>query len=143
MNLLTIILSGFREIRAHWFRSALTMFGVICGVASLITMAAFVRPSPRRRTSPRRRRTPRRRASPSRRPSPKTPSPRWWWRPSRPKKLPTPTRRRTARIDSSRAFHETEPLLDPQSIEKLAASDAFATKARCKKNTNTTQHLRS
>ena len=43
MNLLTTILSGFREIRAHWFRSALTMFGVICGVASLVTMAAFVK----------------------------------------------------------------------------------------------------
>ena len=43
MNLLTIILSGFREIKAHWFRSALTMFGVICGVASLVTMAAFIK----------------------------------------------------------------------------------------------------
>ena len=43
MNLLIIILSGFREIKAHWFRSALTMFGVICGVASLVTMAAFVK----------------------------------------------------------------------------------------------------
>ena len=43
MNLLIIILSGFKEIRAHWFRSALTMFGVICGVASLVTMSAFVK----------------------------------------------------------------------------------------------------
>ena len=43
MNLLAVIASGFREIRAHWFRSALTMFGVICGVSSLITMGAFVK----------------------------------------------------------------------------------------------------
>lgn len=43
MNLLIIILNGFKEIKAHWFRSALTMFGVICGVSSLITMSAFVK----------------------------------------------------------------------------------------------------
>ena len=43
MNLGTIIHSGIKEIGAHWFRSLLTMFGVICGVASLVTMAAFVK----------------------------------------------------------------------------------------------------
>ena len=43
MNIGTVIQSGIKEIGAHWFRSALTMFGVICGVASLVTMAAFVK----------------------------------------------------------------------------------------------------
>ena len=43
MNLWTVIQSGIKEIGAHWFRSALTMFGVVCGVASLVTMAAFVK----------------------------------------------------------------------------------------------------
>ncbi|HIL73721.1 MAG TPA: ABC transporter permease, partial [Verrucomicrobia bacterium] len=43
MNFGTIIQSGIKEIGAHWFRSLLTMFGVVCGVASLVTMAAFVK----------------------------------------------------------------------------------------------------
>ena len=43
MNFGTVIQSGIKEIGAHWFRSLLTMFGVICGVASLVTMAAFVK----------------------------------------------------------------------------------------------------
>ena len=43
MNLSSIIESGFKEIWAHWFRSLLTMFGIILGVASLVTMSAFVK----------------------------------------------------------------------------------------------------
>ncbi len=43
MNLGSIIESGFKEIWAHWFRSLLTMFGIILGVASLVTMSAFVK----------------------------------------------------------------------------------------------------
>jgi ABC-type antimicrobial peptide transport system permease subunit len=43
MNLGSIIESGLKEIWAHWFRSLLTMFGVILGVASLVTMSAFVK----------------------------------------------------------------------------------------------------
>ena len=43
MDFGTVIQSGIKEIGALWFRSLLTMFGVICGVASLVTMAAFVK----------------------------------------------------------------------------------------------------
>ena len=43
MNLGSIIESGFKEIWANWFRSLLTMFGIILGVASLVTMSAFVK----------------------------------------------------------------------------------------------------
>ena len=43
MNLSSIIESGFKEIWAHWFRSLLTMFGIILGVASLVTMSSFVK----------------------------------------------------------------------------------------------------
>ena len=43
MNLGSIIESGVKEIWAHWFRSLLTMFGIILGVASLVTMSAFVK----------------------------------------------------------------------------------------------------
>ena len=43
MNLGSIIESGLKEIWANWFRSLLTMFGIILGVASLVTMSAFVK----------------------------------------------------------------------------------------------------
>jgi putative ABC transport system permease protein len=41
MNLTIGLQEGFREISAHKFRSFLTMFGVILGVASLLTMFAL------------------------------------------------------------------------------------------------------
>src|SRR4051812_14019414 len=43
MNLLNAILVGFKEIWAHKFRSALTMLGIILGVASLVGMSALVK----------------------------------------------------------------------------------------------------
>src|SRR5437762_11574060 len=43
MNLLNAFVIGFKEIWAHKFRSALTMLGIILGVASLVGMAALVK----------------------------------------------------------------------------------------------------
>jgi putative ABC transport system permease protein len=42
MNLLLCIQVGFREIWAHKFRSFLTMFGIILGVADLIAMFSII-----------------------------------------------------------------------------------------------------
>ena len=42
MDIQTAFLIGIKEIWAHKFRSLLTMFGVILGVASLVAMAAVV-----------------------------------------------------------------------------------------------------
>jgi putative ABC transport system permease protein len=43
MILLSSILVGFREIWANKFRSLLTMFGIVLGVASLVGMSAIVK----------------------------------------------------------------------------------------------------
>ncbi|HAM72646.1 MAG TPA: hypothetical protein DCM86_13475 [Verrucomicrobiales bacterium] len=43
MNLLNTILSGFREIWTHKFRSLLTMLGIILGVSALVGMSALVK----------------------------------------------------------------------------------------------------
>jgi putative ABC transport system permease protein len=43
MNLLNAFSIGFKEIWAHKFRSALTMLGIILGVASLVGMSALVK----------------------------------------------------------------------------------------------------
>jgi len=43
MNLLNAILTGFKDIWAHKFRSFLTMLGIILGVASLVAMSAIVK----------------------------------------------------------------------------------------------------
>ena len=43
MNFANAFLIGFKEIWAHKFRSALTMLGIILGVASLIAMSALVK----------------------------------------------------------------------------------------------------
>ncbi len=43
MNLLNTILIGLKEIWAHKFRSILTMFGIVLGVASLVGMSAIVK----------------------------------------------------------------------------------------------------
>ncbi len=43
MTLFNAILIGFKEIWANKFRSALTMFGIILGVASLVSMSALVK----------------------------------------------------------------------------------------------------
>lgn len=43
MKLLNAILIGLKDIWAHKFRSLLTMFGVVLGVASLVAMAAIVK----------------------------------------------------------------------------------------------------
>ncbi len=42
MNLTNTILTGLKEIWAHKTRSALTMFGIILGVSSLVAMSALV-----------------------------------------------------------------------------------------------------
>src|SRR5262252_6936842 len=42
VQLLITVESGLREIWAHKFRSALTMFGIVLGVAALIAMSALV-----------------------------------------------------------------------------------------------------
>ena len=42
MILLNIITIGLREIAAHWFRSLLTILGVVLGIVSLVTMSAIV-----------------------------------------------------------------------------------------------------
>ena len=43
MNILNAFSIGFKEIWAHKFRSALTMLGIILGVASLVGMSALVK----------------------------------------------------------------------------------------------------
>jgi len=43
MNLWNTIAIGLKEIWAHKFRSLLTMFGIILGVASLVSMSALVK----------------------------------------------------------------------------------------------------
>src|SRR3954470_20365676 len=43
MNLVNAFIIGFKEIWAHKFRSALTMLGIILGVASLVGMSALVK----------------------------------------------------------------------------------------------------
>jgi putative ABC transport system permease protein len=43
MNLFNAIAVGFKEIWAHKFRSALTMLGIVLGVASLVGMSALVK----------------------------------------------------------------------------------------------------
>jgi ABC-type antimicrobial peptide transport system permease subunit len=43
MNLINTILVGFKEIWSHRFRSALTMLGIVLGVASLVGMSAIVK----------------------------------------------------------------------------------------------------
>lgn len=42
MILFNIITIGLREIAAHWFRSLLTILGVVLGIVSLVTMSAIV-----------------------------------------------------------------------------------------------------
>jgi ABC-type antimicrobial peptide transport system permease subunit len=42
MNLLNTVLIGLKEVWAHKFRSLLTMFGVVLGVASLVGMSAII-----------------------------------------------------------------------------------------------------
>ena len=43
MNLFNAILIGLKEVWAHKFRSLLTMFGVVLGVASLVGMSAIIK----------------------------------------------------------------------------------------------------
>ncbi len=43
MHLLNTILIGLKEIWAHKFRSVLTMFGIVLGVASLVGMSAIIK----------------------------------------------------------------------------------------------------
>ena len=42
MNLFNVILIGLKEVWAHKFRSILTLFGVVLGVASLVGMSAII-----------------------------------------------------------------------------------------------------
>ena len=42
MSYFNLFILGFREVYSHWFRSVLTMLGVILGVASVVTMSAIV-----------------------------------------------------------------------------------------------------
>ena len=42
MFLFNTILIGLREITSHWFRSILTILGVVLGIMSLVTMSAIV-----------------------------------------------------------------------------------------------------
>ena len=43
MILLNTLLIGLREIASHWFRSMLTILGVVLGIVSLVTMSAIVK----------------------------------------------------------------------------------------------------
>ncbi len=43
MNLINTIVIGLKEIWAHKFRSLLTMFGIVLGVASLVGMSALIK----------------------------------------------------------------------------------------------------
>ena len=42
MTYFNLLILGFREVYEHWFRSVLTMLGVVLGVASVVTMSAIV-----------------------------------------------------------------------------------------------------
>ena len=42
MSYFNLFILGFHEVYAHWFRSVLTILGVILGVASVVTMSAIV-----------------------------------------------------------------------------------------------------
>ena len=51
MILINTVTIGLREIASHWFRSLLTIIGVVLGIVSLVTMSAIVqgtlaRPNP-------------------------------------------------------------------------------------------------
>ena len=43
MNLFNTLLTGLKEVWAHKFRSLLTMFGIVLGVASLVGMSALIK----------------------------------------------------------------------------------------------------
>ena len=43
MILFNTLMIGLREIGSHWFRSALTILGVVLGIVSLVTMSAIVK----------------------------------------------------------------------------------------------------
>ncbi len=43
MNIFNAIMTGFKEIWAHKFRSLLTMLGIILGVSSLVAMSALIK----------------------------------------------------------------------------------------------------
>ena len=43
MILFNTIVIGLREIASHWFRSTLTILGVVLGIVSLVTMSAIVK----------------------------------------------------------------------------------------------------
>ena len=43
MKLFSIYILCLQEVYTHWFRSILTMLGVILGVASVVTMSAIVK----------------------------------------------------------------------------------------------------
>ena len=42
MFIINTLLIGLREITSHWFRSLLTILGVVLGIMSLVTMSAIV-----------------------------------------------------------------------------------------------------
>ena len=42
MTYFNLLILGLREVYEHWFRSVLTMLGVILGVASVVTMSTIV-----------------------------------------------------------------------------------------------------
>ena len=42
MILINTVTIGLREIASHWFRSLLTIIGVVLGIVSLVTMSAIV-----------------------------------------------------------------------------------------------------
>ena len=43
MILFNTLMIGLREIASHWFRSTLTILGVVLGIVSLVTMSAIVK----------------------------------------------------------------------------------------------------
>ena len=43
MHLFNTLLTGLKEVWAHKFRSLLTMFGIVLGVASLVGMSALIK----------------------------------------------------------------------------------------------------
>ena len=43
MILFNTLMIGLREIGSHWFRSTLTILGVVLGIVSLVTMSAIVK----------------------------------------------------------------------------------------------------
>ena len=43
MIFLNTLMIGLREIGSHWFRSTLTILGVVLGIVSLVTMSAIVK----------------------------------------------------------------------------------------------------